>query len=208
MIIENIRYMLYQYRTQTALYFGHRFAISGVPDGYMAGGGYILSKKAMSKLVKNILDNNEICPEGLELDDVLIGQCLYQQAIMVDCRDDNKQKRFFPIGVEEHMKPPGDIDKTFWYYDYMYFNTSQGNLDCCSDTIAGMHYIAPPEMYYLEYLIYHVHPFGLEINVTESLPRKYSLREIIAASDSKSYAPNYEKHRKIHKLDKSEKFKK
>jgi hypothetical protein len=39
-------------------------------------------------------------------------------------------------------------------------------------------------MYYLDHLIYHVHPFGLEKNFTESLPRKLKLEEIIEASDA------------------------
>jgi hypothetical protein len=37
--MENLRYMLYQYHPQTALYIGGRFAIAytGVEDGYHAG---------------------------------------------------------------------------------------------------------------------------------------------------------------------------
>lgn len=57
-VLENIRYMLYQYHAQTALYFGHRFTLSKTEvdhfEGYMAGGGYILSKKALRKLVEDI----------------------------------------------------------------------------------------------------------------------------------------------------------
>jgi hypothetical protein len=40
-ILENIRYMLYQYHTQTSLYFGHRFTLSKKEvdhfEGFMAG---------------------------------------------------------------------------------------------------------------------------------------------------------------------------
>lgn len=38
-VMENLRYMLYQYHPQTALYIGCRFAINypGTEDGYHAG---------------------------------------------------------------------------------------------------------------------------------------------------------------------------
>jgi hypothetical protein len=35
--VENLRRMLYQYRAQTALYIGDRFASKANPEGYMAG---------------------------------------------------------------------------------------------------------------------------------------------------------------------------
>lgn len=59
--MENLRYMLYQYRPQTSLYFGSRFAIEYDPYSYMAGGFYILSKKALVKFVENILPNETMC---------------------------------------------------------------------------------------------------------------------------------------------------
>lgn len=38
-VVENLRYMLYQYHPQTSLYIGHRFAVDypAVREGYMAG---------------------------------------------------------------------------------------------------------------------------------------------------------------------------
>ena len=59
--MENIRYMLAQYRTETSLFFGCRFANNMNPEGYMSGGGYILSKKALSKFNEKILNNGDIC---------------------------------------------------------------------------------------------------------------------------------------------------
>lgn len=35
--MENLRYILYQYRPQTAIYMGHRFVTGGTIDGYMSG---------------------------------------------------------------------------------------------------------------------------------------------------------------------------
>lgn len=68
----------------------------------------------------------------------------------------------------------------------MYYNVSQGNLDCCSGTFIHSHYIGPPEMYMLEYLIYKVAPFGIDRNINENLPRKFSFEEIEKAANEKS----------------------
>lgn len=53
MVMENVREMLYQYKPETALNFGERIIVgSEDPDGFMQGGGYILSRKAVDKFVK------------------------------------------------------------------------------------------------------------------------------------------------------------
>lgn len=35
--MENLRYVLHQYRPETSLYLGHRYASKNAVDGYMAG---------------------------------------------------------------------------------------------------------------------------------------------------------------------------
>lgn len=52
MIMENLRHLLYQYKAQTSLYFGHRLMGNKSLDGYMQGGAYVLSKKAVKKFVQ------------------------------------------------------------------------------------------------------------------------------------------------------------
>lgn len=55
MIMENARHMLSQFQPSTAFYFGHRMlGIVGNDslDGFMQGGAYILSRKAVQKFVK------------------------------------------------------------------------------------------------------------------------------------------------------------
>lgn len=122
-------------------------------------------------------------------------------ALPVDCRDVQKQKRFFPVGVEVHFW--NKMDMNYWYFKHIFYNSTQGNLDCCSDTIAGMHYIEPKEMHLLDYLIYQVHPFGLEKNITEKPPKRLKIKNIRAASKKESFRRIYEKEKQLkRKLEK------
>lgn len=206
MIPENIRFMLSQYKPTTSLYFGHRFAVQHVKEGYMAGGGYILSKHALEKFVTRILPNETLCrsDEGGS-EDLEMGKCLEHFAIAVDVRDNLQQERFFPVSVEQHMKK--DADPEYWYVKNQYYDVPQGSPRCCSDTPAGFHYIPPREMYALQYFIRHVHPFGLQQNVTEKIPPKLTLKEILRASDAESSSANFEKHSIQHHFDKLEIYK-
>lgn len=206
MFVENIRYMLYQYRPQTALYFGHRYAVEALPEGYMAGGGYVLSKAALEKFVTKILPNNTICSmkEG-GAEDWELGRCLQHSALYVDDRDEKLGKRFFPAGIGDHVKPKKEM--TYWYDNSQYFNYLQGNLSCCSEVPAGFHYVGAHELYLMEYLTRRVHPFGIEDNVIETLPRKLAFKEIIESSDVESPSPKFKKHPIYHNFDESEKYK-
>ena len=95
----------------------------------------------------------------------------------------------------------------WWYPQYLWRNVTQGGLECCSDTFVEKHYTDPKEMHMLDYLIYHVHPFGLQKNLTETMPRKLSIEELIKLSDEKSFAKNYEEHERKHMIDDDEKYK-
>lgn len=109
---ENLRYMLYSYNPTAALYFGHRYAVEFGPNdfsSYMAGGGYLLSKKALEKFATKLAQNSSICSKNENgNEDWEMGRCLESSAISVDERDEDMGKRFFPAGVQEHMKPKKD----------------------------------------------------------------------------------------------------
>lgn len=133
-----------------------------------------------------------------------LGRCLKGLALFIDGHDEIGQKRFFPVRTDVHFQPA--IDRNDWYASYLWDNVTQGSLDCCSDTFIDMHYVPPEQMDELEFLIYQVHPFGLQKNLTEILPRKFSLQEIIASSDKKSFAKNYRDHKTVHQIDDDERY--
>lgn len=152
--------MLQKYQPESSLYFGHRYKMPDISKGYMAGGSYILSRKALEIFVEQIIPNDVCRSEYCGDEDLEMGRCLQNSTVFMDTRDEYNQKRFFPIGIEAHFKP--EIDSTLWYFQINFYAfIGQGSLECCSDKIIAMHYIKPSEMYYLEYLIYHVYPFGI-----------------------------------------------
>lgn len=170
---------------------------------FISGGSYILSRKALVKFADIVAkDGSLFTPDGPN-EDLSMGDALAHSAIFVDCRDQLLQRRFFPLGFEYHIN---NLDPSFWYKNYAYYNVTQGSLNCCSDIPISFHYITPPAMYQLEYFVYHVHPFGIEKNFTESLPRNLTLKEIIEASDTKSFSPNFRNHTDFHNMSSSEIF--
>lgn len=74
-VMENLRAMLYQYRPQTSLMFGHRMAGQAQENGFMQGGCYIMSKKLLTKFVKKLSPNVTACgPVDGYTEDVYMGK--------------------------------------------------------------------------------------------------------------------------------------
>lgn len=204
--MENLRYMLLSYRPEIGIYVGHRFAVEQIPEGYMSGGGYVLSRKALEKFVTQALPNTSICsPKREGNEDWEIGWCLRHVALSVDDRDEFNEKRFFCLNIMEMLQQ--NRDPNFWYYQRLYYNYTQGNLSCCSQYPVAIHYVEPREMYLLEYLTRKVFPFGFNKKINENLPRKFSFKEIIEKSDMTSRAKLFKNHTKVHYFDFDEKYK-
>lgn len=115
-------------------------------------------------------------------------------SIPIDAQDEKKQKLFFPSGIEIYLFKYADWK--FWYFRYLHFVPTYGSLDCCSDMMYGFSYLRWKEMFRLDYLIFDVHPFGLDGDFTEEEPRKLTMDEIKTASKAKSNRNRFKKQMK------------
>ncbi|XP_035688943.1 glycoprotein-N-acetylgalactosamine 3-beta-galactosyltransferase 1-like isoform X1 [Branchiostoma floridae] len=152
-VVENLRYMLKDYDPTEAVYFGRRFK-PFVKQGYMSGGaGYVLSKEAVKKFVEGN------CKARSIMEDVEMGRCMEQVGVRAeDSRDKLGRERFHPF-VPEHHLIPGRVPKGNWYWKYQFYTAHDGP-ECCSDFAITFHYITPNTMYVLEYMTYHLRPYG------------------------------------------------
>ena len=157
-IVENLRYLLLKYNTNEPHYFGRWFKPFG---GYNSGGaGYVFSKETLRKFIK-IMKNPSKCKLQSFAEDAEVGVCLQAAGIHPDdSRDDRKRERFHPFAPEYHLIP-GIVGKDNWLYSYNNFPVKDGP-ECCSDHTVTFHYIDPNNMYILEYLIYHLRPYGIQ----------------------------------------------
>ncbi|XP_055594162.1 glycoprotein-N-acetylgalactosamine 3-beta-galactosyltransferase 1-like [Uranotaenia lowii] len=187
-VLENLRYMLYPYSASFPIYFGCKFK-PFVKQGYMSGGaGYVLSKTAVKRFVEEAIPNQNCRQDHNGAEDVEMGKCMEVAKVLAgDSRDSLGRGRFFPF-VPEHHLIPNHVDKDFWYWKYIYYKTDEG-LDCCSDNAISFHYVSPNQMYVLDYLVYHLRPYGIVAH-SQPLPKKLSLNEIVQSDDRSKTTEN------------------
>ncbi|EFX84206.1 hypothetical protein DAPPUDRAFT_315134 [Daphnia pulex] len=169
-VLENLRYFLTPYNTSKPLWFGHKYK-SDVKSGYFSGGaGYVLSKEATRRFVKDGYYNALICRHDHQgAEDLEMGKCMENLNVStMDTRDSKGRGRFFPFSPELHYFP-NEIPQDSWYWRNIYYSTNKGS-DCCSDSAISFHYVSARQMRILDYLIYQLRPFGIPADGRPAMP--------------------------------------
>ncbi|XP_033242688.1 glycoprotein-N-acetylgalactosamine 3-beta-galactosyltransferase 1-like isoform X2 [Drosophila miranda] len=171
-IMENLRYFLYPYDPEAALYFGHKFH-TDFPQGYMSGGaGYVLSRDALRRLNLFALNNTRFCPENTLSEDRQIGNCLRNVGVVAgDSRDEEGQERFLPLSPK-HLVP--HFPTTGWLSGFVFYKPTE---TCCSTTAISYHYVKDFEFEIYEYLLYRLRVFGIPVPL-QKLPPRLGFREM------------------------------
>ncbi|XP_061182117.1 glycoprotein-N-acetylgalactosamine 3-beta-galactosyltransferase 1-like [Saccostrea echinata] len=157
MIVENLRYFLSHHDPNNLQYFGHKFKVI-VEQGYFSGGaGYILSRNALEKFVTEGLSDSAKCRQDGGAEDAEIGKCMQHLGIKAgDSLDIYGKETFHPFNPSAHLR--GLYPQ--WFYNNAASYPKKG-LECCSDYSISFHYMSPPDMYVMDYLIYHLRPYGI-----------------------------------------------
>ncbi|VDN96959.1 unnamed protein product [Rodentolepis nana] len=165
-IVENLRYLLAEKNPDEPFLMGRRFK-TFVKQGYTSGGaGYVLSRAALRLIAEGMIKETKGCMKRYGAEDVNLGECAEAVGVkLLDSLDEHQQEVFHPFPPAT-MLNKARMDKISWIHSYNFFPVKTG-LDCCSDHTVSFHYISPFEMYVLEFLVYHVYPYGITRDVSQ-----------------------------------------
>lgn len=159
-IIENLRHLISSLDSEKPHYLGRHFKPFG---GYNSGGaGYVFSKETLRRF-KKALGDTSLCSKDSFAEDVEVGKCLGAMGVKpAYTRDTGGRETFMPLPPEHHLIP-GYLSKDFWLFSYD-SNPYKEGPECCSDHAVTFHYISPNMMYVMEYMVYHLRPYGMVHN--------------------------------------------
>nr|CDS29439.1 glycoprotein N acetylgalactosamine [Hymenolepis microstoma] len=159
-IVENLRYKLSTKIPDEPFYMGRRFVKNSKTSYPSGGAGYVISRGALNIIAKGILEGVEACRSRNIPEDHAFGICADALGVLIiDSLDEHDLDCFHPFRplyiIDKEL-----IDKNPWIHTYNYHPMKTGS-DCCSDHTVSFHYISPDWMYMMEYLIYHLYPYGI-----------------------------------------------
>ncbi|KAJ8024695.1 Glycoprotein-N-acetylgalactosamine 3-beta-galactosyltransferase 1 [Holothuria leucospilota] len=154
-IVDNLRYFLASKDPMQLEYYGFHLRLPpemGYAIDFISGGaGYVMGKETLQTLIKVVFDD-EKCHANGEIaeaaEDVMMAHCLREVGITIGHTLDSLGKHRFLVFKLTHFIY--DNIGT-WLPSYLVHNLTTG-IDCCSPYLISMHYVRPPEMYFLEYV--------------------------------------------------------
>ncbi|XP_077978998.1 uncharacterized protein LOC144434421 [Glandiceps talaboti] len=167
-VAENVLHFLSDKDPSQPQYYGKRL-IPFVKGGYNSGGsGYILSKEALRILITQAYNNPAKC-RGIEAvhEDLQTAHCLAGVGVYPGNSLDSQGRERFHHFPPDYMFVPGTFSgkgKLSWFKKYCYYQTPEGP-GCCSDYTITFHRLRSDWMYALDYMIYDMRPFGVEMSV-------------------------------------------
>ncbi|CAI5446137.1 unnamed protein product [Caenorhabditis angaria] len=146
-VMENLRFLLLSYSTDEPLRFGcDIYRKSSIPDG-----SGVFSREAVKRISKIDV---QTCHSGTTLN---IPECMKNVGIITkDSRDTEYKNRFIPF-----MTVSGNVTNK-QIIKYAMWLGGKTEPKCCSDYVILFSGIQIEEMYVLEYLIYHLKPYGVD----------------------------------------------
>ncbi|XP_059178837.1 glycoprotein-N-acetylgalactosamine 3-beta-galactosyltransferase 1-like [Physella acuta] len=158
-VLENLRYFLSGENSSEPVYFGHLFEYEKVHRYFSGGAGYVMSKEALRIFGDNADRVN--CSKDLGGEDVEMAFCMKKLGVRTGTSlDVLGRSRFHCLNPEAHVN--GHYGQ--WYLDRESHGAKKG-IENISDYAVSFHYVSPSNMYTLEFLIYHMRPYGIMLEL-------------------------------------------
>ncbi|XP_071484225.1 glycoprotein-N-acetylgalactosamine 3-beta-galactosyltransferase 1-like [Diadema antillarum] len=158
LIHENLVEFLSDKDPTIPVWYGHHF-VPYAKNGYMSGGaGYVLSKEAVVRLVRDGVNNRTMCyDEAAQIpEDAALGICLGKLGVLPgDSRDEQGRMRFIPLQLDYFLLQTKKTNP--WFHRFSKYNVTMGK-DCCSDKLITVHYVEPHEIIAYDHLLYGLNP--------------------------------------------------
>ncbi|XP_016991238.1 glycoprotein-N-acetylgalactosamine 3-beta-galactosyltransferase 1 [Drosophila rhopaloa] len=171
-LMENLRYMVYPYSPELAIYFGYP--------------GTVMSRAALRRFVEVSLPNPSKCePKDAGPTGGKLKECLENANVMAgNSCDSEGRRRMYLVEPQARSNMYLRYDPKFWFWKFLAYRTQDG-IFSWSNYAVSFHYVQHRYMHCFEYMIYRLRAFGRRLPV-ESLPVKYGTT---VKKDIKGYQP-------------------
>ncbi|EDW54063.1 GM18371 [Drosophila sechellia] len=159
-VMENLRYMVYPYSPELAIYFGSP--------------GTVMSRAALRRLVELSLPNPSKCEQkdaGPTAEK--LRECLENVNVLAgNIYDSEGRRRMYLIEPQARSNLFLHYDSKNWFWKFLAYRTQDG-IFAWSNYAVSFHYVQHRYIHCFEYMINRLRTFGRK-QIVESLPPKYN----------------------------------